>query len=459
MGKLKNIYDYSPRFLRNMYINAYGIKNIFRFKKWDKLLHEIEYTETLDKEAQIDLVEKKLKDIVKFAINNVPFYTKFSSLKGDIDNKSIYNVLKELPIINKEEINKHQYAFLSKKRTKYLTSKTSGTTGTPLTVYMDRFTDLLSDALQWRRTKWAGYEKGDWIARLVGDPIIPLRIKNPKKPWIVSRFDKRVYLSTFHLSKNTSRKMGMLLNKLQPAFIMGYPSSLEILCGYLNDINFQMHWVPKKILFSSEPMYPHQEKIIRSVFRSDIRGLLASGEKTISASQCQKGTYHLSLIDGYVEGQFGIMDNKQPALLTTFSNKSMPLIRYQQGDVIETKPSSKCECGRTLPIISPVITKDEDWIITPSGRKVSPSAITWAFIHQDIKGIKKSQVVQCSRKDVKVYLNMGSDNFLKNKNILKESLNKVFFDEMNIEIIKSDQIEIKKSGKSRFVVNKLRKRK
>jgi phenylacetate-CoA ligase len=128
------------------------------------------------------------------------------------------------------------------------------------------------------------------------------------------------------------------------------------------------------------------------------------------------------------------------------------------GDVIKTQPFTKCECGRTLPSISPVITKDEDWVITPSGRKVSPSAITWAFIHQEIKGIKKSQVVQINSKEVKVYLNIDLDNFVKYKEMLKESLNKVLFNEMDIEIVRSDKIDVKKSGKSRFVVNKLTKK-
>jgi phenylacetate-CoA ligase len=271
MEKLKNLYNYSPRFLRNIYINIYGIKNIFRFRKRDRLLKEIEYTEKLDKETQINLVEKKLKGIIEFAIKNVPFYTNFSSLGKDLNNKSIYNILKEFPIINKETINREPDAFLSKKHSNYVISKTSGTTGTPLSVYVDKFTFRLIDALGWRRTKWAGYEKGDWIARLVGDPIIPLRVKNPKKPWIISRFDKRIYLSTFHLNRNNARKMGELLNKLQPAFIMGYPSSLEILCSYLSETKFRLQWNPKSILFSSEPMYSHQEKIIRSIFKERTR--------------------------------------------------------------------------------------------------------------------------------------------------------------------------------------------
>ena len=457
MDRFKKIYNSSGRAMRVLYVNAYGLRNNSRYRRWERLLDEIEYTERLDRDAQIRLVQESLSEIIGFAINNIPYYKKFSSLGKDLNASNVYKILEELPAIGKEDINREPEAFLAAGCNNFLTSRTSGTTGTPLYAHMDRYTFLLGDALWWRRTRWAGFERGDWMARLVGDPIIPLRIKEPRKPWIISRSDRRIYLSTFHLNRDNAVKIGELLNRRRPAYIMGYPSSLEILSNYLDESGFEIRWRPKNILFSSEPMYTHQENVIRRVFKSDIRGLYGSGEKVISAAQCREGAYHLSLVDGYLEGHFGIMENRQPGLVTTLSNKVMPLIRYEIGDVIQAEPSYSCPCGRTLPVIAPVITKQEDWVITPSGRKISPSAITWAFIHQDISGIHKAQVVQEEAGSVKVYVNTEESNFLKYKDMLQESMNKVFFDEMDVEIIRADHIDVKQSGKSRFIVNKLRK--
>jgi phenylacetate-CoA ligase len=457
VDRFRKIYDSSGRTLRVLYINVYGLRNSARYRRWERLLDGIEYTERLDREAQIRLVRERLADIIGFAIRNVPYYGKFSSLGKELNASNVFEMLERLPVVGKEEINSDPGAFMAAGRRDYSTSRTSGTTGTPLYVHMDRYTFLLGDALWWRRTRWAGFERGDWVARLVGDPIIPLKEKEPEKPWIVSMLDRRIYLSTFHLSRNTARSMGEILNRKRPAFIIGYPSSLEILCNYLNESGFEIGWRPKKILFSSEPMYTHQEKIVKRVFKTEIRGLYGSGEKVISAAQCEEGTYHLSLVDGYLEGQFGIMENRQPGAVTTLTNRVMPLIRYEIGDVIKAEPSMSCRCGRTLPAIDPVITKQEDWVITPSGRKISPSAITWAFIHQDISGIHKAQVVQEDERSVRVYLNTDEMNFQRYKDMLKESMNKVFFGEMDVEIIKSDHIDVKQSGKSRFIVNKLRR--
>jgi phenylacetate-CoA ligase len=457
VDRFRKIYDSSGRFLRILLVNAYGFRNNVRYRKWESLLDEIEHTERLSREAQIELVQERLKETIEHAIRTVPFYRKYAPLIKELAESNVYEILKELPPIDKDAINREPEAFLAEDCGDYATSRTSGTTGTPLYIHMDKHTFLLGDALWWRRTRWTGFEKGDWIARLVGDPIVPLKIERPKKPWIISHTDRRIYLSTFHLSRETALRMGELLNRRKPVYIMGYPSSLEILCNYLEETGFEARWKPKNILFSSEPMYTHQEKVIRRVFGSDIRGLYGSGEKVISACQCEAGTYHLSLVDGFLEGQFGIMENRQPGLVTTLTNRIMPLIRYEIGDVIKAEPSFSCGCGRTLPVIDPVITKQEDFILTPSGRRVSPSAVVWAFIHQDISGIKKGQIVQEDAGTVKVYLDTDEANFLKYRDMLSEAMDKVFFGEMNIEIIRTDRIEVTRAGKSRFIVNKLRK--
>jgi phenylacetate-CoA ligase len=458
MDALKEIYDSSPRFLRSMYITAFGIRNVSRFRKWDALIREIAFTERLDRQGQIDYVETRLKDILAHAVTHVPFYQQFSGLKADLDRKSAFEVLKALPITDKATINRDPLAFLAGNMERGVVSRTSGTTGTPFTVHMDPRTFLLSDALWWRRTVWAGYERGDWIARLVGDPIIPLKVKDPAEPWMVSPFDRRIYFSTFHLTEKTAARIGEFLNRRRPAFVMGYPSSLEILCNYLKQSGFKRDWDLKHVLFSSEPMHPHQEIVIREVFQAEIRGLYGSGEKVLSAAQCHRGNYHLSLVDGYVEGQFGIVEGVKPAAVTTLTNKLMPLIRYQIGDEIDTQPSLECGCGRTLPIISPVITKHEDYIITPSGRRIAPSAVVWAFIHQKIKDINKGQVVQEDERTVKVYLNTDPESFLRYRDMLQKAMVDVFFGEMDVVVVRTDSIDVTQSGKSRFIVNKLRRR-
>ena len=236
---------------------------------------------------------------------------------------------------------------------------------------------------------------------------------------------------------------------------MGYPSSLEILASLALEQNRPPAWRPRKILFSSEPMYEHQQETIAKVFRAPIRGLYGSAERIVSASQCEHASYHLALVDGYIEGQFGLTPEQQPALMTTLLNRVMPLIRFELGDVIQFSPNQICGCGRTLPIIDPVVTKKEDWLETPTGRRISPSALTWAF--KDLRGIRRSQIVQTRANLVEVHLDTSENVFQEISPQLEQRLRDMLFGEMHIRCVRNTDIRISQAGKTRFVVKETKK--
>ncbi|MEJ2721140.1 MAG: hypothetical protein P8181_08350, partial [bacterium] len=114
MGAINRIYSSSGRFLRVLAVNAYGVRNRFRLREWERILDRIEFTERLERDKQVDLVRKRLEDIVSFAIRNVPFYRRFSSLLADIDDADIFEILEKLPPLGTEEINREPEAFLSR---------------------------------------------------------------------------------------------------------------------------------------------------------------------------------------------------------------------------------------------------------------------------------------------------------------------------------------------------------
>jgi phenylacetate-CoA ligase len=317
-------------------------------------------------------------------------------------------------------------------------------------MHWDVFTK--TDALWWRRNAWSGYRRGEWIARIVGDWIAPLSPSGSRDPWRISRVDRRLYLSSFHLSPEAARSYLDVLERRRPEYLMGYPSSLEILAAYCLDAGRTLAWSPKRVWFSSEPMYEHQRELITRVFRAPIVGLFGSAERIVSAAECESGSYHLAMVDGFVEGQFGRLDPHEPARVTTLMNRVMPLIRFELGDIISVRPDAVCPCGRTLPVIEPVVTKHEDWVDTPSGRRVSPSALTWAF--KDLRGVRRSQIVQISDRTVEVHVDADESAMDGITRLLGERLGELFFGEMDVTVVRDTEIRIMQSGKSRFVVRR-----
>src|SRR5690606_35670462 len=109
-------------------------------------------------------------------------------------------------------------------------------------------------------------------------------------------------------------------------------------------------------------------------------GFYGQAEEIISAVECKNGNYHLTMIDGITE----IIRNDDPVtygekgvvIASSLHNYSMPLIRYALNDYTGLKEGD-CECGCSIPMIYPIETKLEDFIITPDGKIISPSLLTF----------------------------------------------------------------------------------
>lgn len=457
---VQRAYDRLPTAARVAVVNLAALRTVSRQRGWTRVLYSALDTERWSPATQRAYVAEQLKEVLEYAVDTVPAYWAMRPAVAGLHGaptEDVFDVLNAFPEVTRQEVIDNPDAFLSRANARrwLAQSRTSGTTGTPLTVYADRQSVRLTDALSWRRTLWAGYQAGDWIARLVGDRIIPLHLHNPKHVAVSSLVDRRIYLSTYHLTERNAGDYVRELRRHRPAFVMGYPSALVALCSLVDQPVATASWRPKAVLYSSEPMLEHQRHAVEQAFRAPCRGFYGAAERLISASQCEYGVYHLSLLDGYLEGQFDPLARTSPrAVATTLANVGMPLIRYVLGDTIEPLGFANCRCGRTLPSMSPVVTKDEDFIRTPSGRQISPSIVTWAF--KDVQGIAASQVAQVSADRVEVRLLCDAARFASLGELIRSRLSALMFGEMTVEIVKLAELPVTAGGKTRFVVDERR---
>lgn len=449
-------YGHLPPALQNAALNLLGVRNHRRLVKWRRIIDDYRETETWSPERQLEFTAEALVHVLVHAIEHVPYYLERRELRAGASTKGreVFAWLSEFPIVTREEVRRQPASFLSSAFVKRRLAHTitSGTTGTPFTTWIEKSALLRSDALWWRRTVWAGHRDGDYIARLVGDPVIPLTWRDPDPAWRVSQTDRRIYFSTYHLNDRTALAIGRFLAERRPAFLMGYPSALDALARLTRKVDYKA-WEPKALLFSSEPMFDHQREQIAKVFGAPLRGLYGCAERIVSAAQCEHETYHLSLVDGYVEGQFGFGPVPQPAVVTGLLNRAMPLIRYQLGDDLAFVLGKECRCGRRLPSIDPVVTKWEDCVVTPSGRVIAPSVLTWAF--KELDGVEKTQIIQRSshRVEVLVQTKFSGEELQHIRTTIEGRLNKMFFGELDVDVSAVAEVQMTSAGKTRFVVN------
>lgn len=451
------VYEQLPRVARSAAVNLAGVRTLLRKREWERCVISAMSTERWPPEMQQRYVVNRLRVMLRHAIATVPRYRGMRRALAKLESPREYDVFDALagfPVITKRDLIDQPDAFLSSAidSRSLRPCKTSGTTGTPLTMLVDWRTLAMTDAMGWRRTLWAGYEEGDWIARLVGDRVIPLRIADPRRVGVASVVDRRLYLSTYHLSSSNVTLYVGALRKRRPAFIMGYPSALLALCSLYGRSVATPDWRPKAVLWSSEPLLEHQRQVVEAAFAAPCRGFYGCAERVVSAAECEHGTYHLSLVDGYLEGQFA--SAQQPdgqALVTTLANTGMPLIRYAIGDILNPLGWVGCKCGRTLPAIEPVVTKAEDCIATPSGRVVSPSILTWAF--KDLDGLVASQIAQVSERAVEIRVVCADARLAAIGELLSRRVGELLFSEMAITVVGVSELAVTSAGKTRFVVN------
>jgi phenylacetate-CoA ligase len=453
----QRIYGRLPPWGQNLALSLYGLNNRRRQRRWLPIIAAVSDSERWSENQQREYVNDRLRPLLARAVQHVPRYEDLRPRLAEIEDPANdpLELLALFPPVSRQEIVADPEAFLSRAFDPRRLTKTftSGTTGTPFATWMEPEVFLTNDALAWRRTLWAGYRRGDWIARLVGDPVIPLGVRDPKPAYRTSWTDRRLYFSSYHLNESTAHRIADCLVDRRPAFLMGYPSALDALCRFCDGRKDLSAWRPRAVLYSSEPLYEHQRDTIRAVIDAPMRGWYGCAERIVSAGECEAGQYHLSLIDGIVEGQFGEAPLHQPARITGLLNHAMPLIRYELGDTVVPLVGRGCACGRTLPLIDPVLTKVEDSLKTPSGREISGSILTWAF--KDLPGLKKSQIVQDSRSSVEVKVQTAPADFERVRAVLETRLRDLVFGELQLTFRRVDQLDVLSSGKSRFVVSEI----
>lgn len=456
--RVQQLYEMMPPPLQEVALAIFGLRNRRRLRAWQRELARLRASEYWEPDESVAYVAGRLREVLGHAMRHVPRYRSFAAHIRDLDasDADVVRLLEIFPPVTRAEIKAEPDAFLSNAvdRRKLATTITSGTTGTPFTTWMPREVKLLSDALWWRRTAWAGWQEGDWIARLVGDPVISLRERNPRRPVRRSWTDRRLYLSSYHLSEDSAPRIANYLREFRPAFLMGYPSALDALVRLAGGERGFRCWKPKAVLFSSEPLYAHQREAISGALQAPIRGLYGCAERVVSAAECEHGTYHLSVIDGFIEGMFGLLRACQPARITGLLNPVMPLIRYELGDTLTQLPSLSCQCGRTLPAIDAIMTKAEDVVITPSGRYISSSVITWAF--KQLDGLQRSQLIQKDSSQIQVILQATASSYPALVRTLRPRLEELFFGEMQLDFRRTDELAVGLSGKTRFVISEWR---
>lgn len=419
-----------------------------------------------DKERLRVFQEKRLRSIVNYAYDFVPFYHKklkeANVLPSDINTLSD---LPKLPIIKKDEIKRENVPRLLSSQYDAADLKivrTSGSTGQPLQIFLTGAED------DWRKSIYmrANISCG----------------QRPQDHWVV-------LTSPYHFSDTTNlqRKLGIFsqscisvfsdvsqqltqVEEACPNVLDGYSGSLFLLAreaqrrgnGSIN---------PRMIFGTAEYIGENSIKFIERTFGAPYYDQFGCAELDRTAWMCPcKTGYHMdvdSVITEFVDGEGKNVSagERGEVVYTSLFNFAMPFIRYAVGD-IGVPSNETCSCRRQLPLMKTVEGRKKSFLILSDGQLISPNILELVMnMFERFNQIKQFRIVQKKPDVFKILIELEGnvvdqlsfkDELIKhvvtklNQLVPGSKLNEAYFD---VEFV--DRIPVDKTGKRRAIYSEV----
>lgn len=421
--------------------------------KIPKYLKEIQRIEKLPEKELKEYQDKKLEKLLLHAWKTVPYYTKIlENFKVVLDGKVNLKNFDKIPVLTKEIIRQNFDNLHTKKLGKGWHYNTSGgSTGEPVKFIQDnKYLDWGIANKIWYKLI-AGQDMGEKELRfwgserdlLEGKESFKIRLRN----WLYNRRE----FNTFKMSEEQMKNYVLEWNKYKPSWVEAYVQSIYEFAKFIKQNHLKVYSPKNGILTSAGTLYPEMKKIIEDVFKCPVYNRYGSRE--VGDMACGNDKLRLSLWCHKLE----ILDNKNRdtkklgnVIVTTLNNYSMPLIRYNIGDIgiLDNKFGylNKIE-GREMSVFK-----------TETG-KIIPGEFFVHFIGvvYNNGSISKFQVLQ---KDydkiiIKTILK-DKKNFNKNKKKIENAINKEMGSDCQIKWEFVKEINSLKSGKYEYVRSELR---
>ena len=311
-----------------------------------------------------------LADAVRFAVTNVPYYrTLFANLRLTPADVASPADLPKLPILRKETLVEQfaamQSPVLPKGDAPGGVTKSSGTTGRPVTVAQSRASQWMFTALWVRQARWFDFEPaGVFLEARIPSEV---RYANADRPapagtllslpyW---RYLGDLFRTGYAYGLNSTEAIDQQvawLRKVQPTYAMTYPGVLEewaLAAGGRSPVE------SLKVVFSiGSQMTASLRARLEAMYGIPVHQTYGLNEVGKVAFRCAAGRYHVNTEHCLVEIADAAGRPCEPGetghlLATTLRNPAMPLIRYDTGDMARVA-AGPCPCGRTLPSFADV---------------------------------------------------------------------------------------------------------
>lgn len=325
-----------------------------------------------------------------------------------------------------------------------LVFRTSGSTGRPLKARIYFVHWIIEQAVIFRHWQWAGYKRSQKTAMLRsyspkrGEPLF-------KYNWILNTY----YFSPFHLDDGNMQTYYDIMVKKGISVIRGYPSSIKIFASFLQ--RKSLKGLKVNIIFTaSETLTDSDRFFIESVFNAKVSNHYGLAEQIVMMGDCEEHTHlHNYFEYGFLELIDTEIPNVKRIVGTNLHNRTMPLLRYDTGD-LAIVDSTVCGCNRNLLSIKGILGRHDLLIDCPNGFQI-PS-VNFYTLMEGFSKVTQWQIVFDSTFLVLKYATVESLDYREKDTLLTGLRDRLVNSGFNISIQETQEFERKFEGKVPVIV-------
>jgi len=420
--------------------------------------------EMISRRALEELQLKRLKQTVRQAWTNVPFYRDYFS-KLSIKPKDITSLkaMQKLPLTTREDLRlNYPFGMLAVTKEQVVRLHTSsGTTGKPKAIFfskkdVDRAADLIARCLI-----MTGVKKDDVLQNMMTYGLFTGAL-------VMHYGAEKVGVLVIPAGPGNTNRQIALMQDFKTTTLHLTPSYALYLASVMHNEGLD----PKKDFFlrraylGSEPYSEETRNKIEKFFGIDVYnsyGLSEMNGPGVAFECMEKDGMHLwedNFIMEIIDPETGDKlpeGEKGELVLTTLCREAMPILRYRTRDIAMIIPG-KCKCGRTHRRISRIIGRSDDMIII-RGVNIFPQQIERVLM--GIKAVAQNyQIVLEAYDQMTVRVEISKDLFdgrvehlVNLQNEITEKLRSEILVKPKVELLEPGTLPISE-GKSTRVIDK-----
>jgi phenylacetate-CoA ligase len=378
--------------------------------------------EQMDRKKMRELQLEKLKKLVSYVYENVPFYRKKMDEIG-IKPQHIKTLedIKNLPVTTKNDLrDNYPFGLFAVPMSKVVRiHASSGTTGKPTVVgYTKKDIENWSEMVA-RIASAGGVSENDIAQIAFGYGLFT-------GGFGLHYGLEKIGVTIVPASSGNTKRQVQLMQDFGVTVLVCTPSYAL----HIADVVYEMGLNPKKDLklkyglFGAEPWSESIRKEIESrlgIIATDNYGMSELIGPGVSGECLEKCGMHVNEDFFFVEvvdpetGEWVDENEKGELIITPLEKEALPLLRYKTGDLSRVV-YEPCRCGRTTARIMKIMGRSDDMLIV-RGVNVFPSQIEEVLL--EVEGIAPHYQIIVDRKDNIDYLE-----------IWVEVVDSIFFDEM-----------------------------